>query len=57
MIRTILLTTITILPSLAQTGGNLSNCKSGCQLGELCVGNPFSQPVSDDECLTCAGGR
>ena len=57
MIRTILLTTTTILPSLAQTGGNLSNCKSGCQLGELCVGNPFSQPVSDDECLTCAGGR
>eukprot|EP00571_Detonula_confervacea_P007365 CAMPEP_0172313228 /NCGR_PEP_ID=MMETSP1058-20130122/19738_1 /TAXON_ID=83371 /ORGANISM="Detonula confervacea, Strain CCMP 353" /LENGTH=476 /DNA_ID=CAMNT_0013026845 /DNA_START=128 /DNA_END=1558 /DNA_ORIENTATION=- len=49
----------TLLPSLlhAQTGGNLSNCKGGCELGELCIGNPFSQPVSDSECNTCAGGR
>lgn len=48
-----------LLPALlhAQTGGNLSNCKGGCESGERCIGNPFSQPVSDSECNTCAGGR
>lgn len=50
---------ISLLPPLshAQTGGNLSNCKGGCELGETCIGNPFSQPVSDDDCNNCAGGR
>ena len=41
----------------AQTGGNLSNCRGGCDGGEQCVGNPFSQPVGDSECNTCARGR
>ena len=26
-------------------------------MGEVCIGNAFSQPVSDKECNTCAGGR
>jgi hypothetical protein len=43
--------------SSAQTGGNLSNCKGGCTLGETCIGNPFSQPVTDDDCNNCAGSR
>jgi hypothetical protein len=57
LLRSLIL--ISLLPpySHAQTGGNLSNCKGGCQLGEVCVGNPFSQPVSDDDCNNCAGGR
>jgi hypothetical protein len=57
LLRTFLITAL--LPSLphAQTGGNLSNCKGGCTLGEVCIGNPFSQPVSDDDCNNCAGGR
>jgi len=41
----------------AQTGGNLSNCRGGCDRGEKCVGNAFSQPVEDSECNTCAQGR
>jgi hypothetical protein len=40
-----------------ETGGNLSNCKGGCGSGESCIGNPFSQPVPDDECSGCAGGK
>jgi len=52
-------TATTLLPPLlhAQTGGNLSNCRGGCPGGERCIGNPFSQPVSDDQCNTCAAGR
>ena len=46
-----------LLVHAQRTGGNLSNCKSGCQLGELCIGNPFSQIVEDSECYKCAGGR
>jgi len=38
-------------------GGNLSNCKGGCPGGEACVGNPFSQPVSDSECSACGRGQ
>lgn len=59
MLRAIILlhSTTCLLLIHAQTGGNLSNCKGGCQLGEVCIGNPFSQPVSDDECNTCAAGR
>ncbi|KAL3788652.1 hypothetical protein ACHAW5_008009 [Stephanodiscus triporus] len=44
-------------PLLAQTGGNLSNCKGGCGSGESCLGNPFTQPVTDDDCDGCAGGK
>ncbi|KAL3800656.1 hypothetical protein HJC23_006118 [Cyclotella cryptica] len=40
-----------------KSGGNLSNCKGGCPGGEQCVGNPFSQPVSDSECSGCARGQ
>ncbi|KAL7533098.1 hypothetical protein ACHAXR_008567 [Thalassiosira sp. AJA248-18] len=56
---TLLTFLLTVSPSLlhAQTGGNLSNCKGGCEMGELCIGNPFSQPVDDKECNTCAAGR
>ena len=41
----------------AATGGNLSNCRGGCPGGEACVGNPFSQPVSDSECGGCGRGQ
>ena len=55
---TLLITAAVLLPCVtAQKGGNLSNCKNGCNLGETCVGNPFSQPVNDDDCKTCAAGR
>lgn len=39
----------------APTGGNLSNCKGSCNKGERCIGNPFSQPVTDSQCNKCAG--
>lgn len=39
------------------TGGNLSHCRGGCRSGEKCIGNSFSQPVSDAECSGCAGGQ
>lgn len=26
-------------------------------MGEFCVGNPFSQPVTDGQCASCAGGK
>eukprot|EP00569_Conticribra_weissflogii_P004639 CAMPEP_0171337456 /NCGR_PEP_ID=MMETSP0878-20121228/6694_1 /TAXON_ID=67004 /ORGANISM="Thalassiosira weissflogii, Strain CCMP1336" /LENGTH=475 /DNA_ID=CAMNT_0011839077 /DNA_START=8 /DNA_END=1432 /DNA_ORIENTATION=- len=45
-----------LLPTPNQSA-NLSNCKGGCPLGELCIGNPFSQPVSDSECSPCAMGQ
>mmetsp|Transcript_8500 Transcript_8500/g.17093 ORF Transcript_8500/g.17093 Transcript_8500/m.17093 type:complete len:520 (-) Transcript_8500:28-1587(-) len=45
-----------LLPTPTQSA-NLSNCKGGCPLGELCIGNPFSQPVSDSECSPCAMGQ
>jgi hypothetical protein len=53
------LTSALLLPFFlrAQTGGNLSGCKGGCESGESCVGNPFSQPVPDSECDGCAGGK
>jgi hypothetical protein len=57
LLRTLLLASLLPPLSHAQTGGNLSNCKGGCELGETCIGNPFSQPVSDDDCNNCAGGR
>ena len=55
-------TTIAALATLssdchAATGGNLSNCRGGCPGGEACVGNPFSQPVSDSECGGCGRGQ
>jgi hypothetical protein len=43
--------------SALSAGGNLSNCKGGCPGGESCVGNPFSQPVSDSECSACGRGQ
>ena len=57
LLRILLLASLLPPLSHAQTGGNLSNCKGGCELGETCIGNPFSQPVSDDDCNNCAGGR
>lgn len=40
-------------PHIAQAA-NLSTCKGGCSLGEVCVGNAFSQPVTDSDCSKCA---
>ena len=59
MAKQLSLSLLFVLPAAihAQTGGNLSNCKGGCEMGEVCIGNAFSQPVSDKECNTCAGGR
>mmetsp|Transcript_29759 Transcript_29759/g.56286 ORF Transcript_29759/g.56286 Transcript_29759/m.56286 type:complete len:484 (+) Transcript_29759:161-1612(+) len=54
---TTLLSPLVLHVSHAQTGGNLSNCKGGCDLGEVCIGNPFSQPVTDAQCNKCAGGQ
>jgi hypothetical protein len=45
-------TTITSIHS-----ANLSNCRRGCQTGERCVGNSFSQPVTDEQCYKCGGGQ
>lgn len=35
----------------------LSNCRNGCDASQQCVGNPFLQPVTDDDCSACPEGR